>query len=548
MTTSLLFVALAAGSPSYDPTAAAVTWRTGPVLTDGERAVWSAVERHVDTATLFADADFPPGLTPTDDAPTLGAALAFGDARPTPGTFLLYVSPRADALEEPPVLLVPTAGDHPTPAFADLAARLEREGRPVYALALANGFADLFTQAEVVADAIARIKERSGSETVDVLAHGTGGLATAIYLSNTAGTSWGSPAFERDGTRYRGDVQVAVLVGAPLGGLDTPFRWPETSRANLLRDQATAPTVWTTYYPDTWQDPSSAIGLASQDLMPEDGDYFPGFRQIIAQQEPPAPFEDALTSQWSLQRDGWTTRDGGLGTFGESPGLFAVLDAGGDLLGHLAAAGVDPAIEVHLVAGDHPIFWNEGDFLSDWATRQWNGVDGTAADWQACFEALSEAGAITSELLGGEIDGLTRDAFRMGEGTMPSDGWVPVSSALMEDALEARGLVVASRSVLHLPHRDLVRAGLTAGASLAALAARTGDADADTRATRWINEDAQGFYADLLAGAAALPVEDDDVDDDTDRFGFQESCGCDAAPKSSLPVALVALLALRRRR
>ena len=84
-------------------------------------------------------------------------------------------------------------------------------------MTFAHPHGDVFQQAEWVANAVARIKERTGAAHVDLVAHSKGGLSLAVYLSNTTDADWDNAAYETVGTPYRGDVRRAVRRACPRG-------------------------------------------------------------------------------------------------------------------------------------------------------------------------------------------------------------------------------------------------------------------------------------------------------------------------------------------
>ncbi|MFN7143919.1 MAG: esterase/lipase family protein, partial [Myxococcota bacterium] len=247
-----LLAALASATPSFDPTTAEAVF-TGEETHDatGALQLWSRIERHRDGDTsLFTAGEFNTVTTWADNtayAPWIGAA--FGTGTPHGSTFLLHEGVHAATATGTPILFVPGASDNASRGFVTMATRMDLAGRPVFALTFAHPHGDVFEQAEVVADAIARVKARTGAARVDVVSHSKGGIAVAVYLSHHAGADWGHDAYEAVGTRYRGDVRRSVFVATPLTGIDTGYRWPLANLVGTSADTAFAPTSWRTWYP-----------------------------------------------------------------------------------------------------------------------------------------------------------------------------------------------------------------------------------------------------------------------------------------------------------
>jgi hypothetical protein len=498
---------------------------------DGALKLWSAVERYRDVdETLFHQESFNEGLMWRDADTSPFIATMFGDATPESGSFLMHRGLNASVATGTPVLLVHGAGDNGSRAFVTLATRLDRSLRPVFAVTFAHPHGDLFLQAEVVADALAVVTAATGSEAVDVVAHSKGGIASALYASNHAGATWSDAAYVSAGTRYRGDIRRLVLVATPLGGVDTAYRWPGLNLFATDADTAVSPTSWTTWFPSTvvvWAD---QVDLADQDLHPDGADLFPGQRQLLRAQPPALPGATPWLGLYALQPDWYTTWHGGLGLVSDSRGIEAAVADGADLIGQIAAAGVDPAVALYLLAGSSPILPNGSDALADGFAALASGVDfaALALDVEA-HGAPCHPGAY-------ELAGLESGALVLGEITGPSDGLVFVDSALAAETLTGRGAEVVEDRVVDLSHLDLLYASPVTGALLVEAGAQDPDVDGwmiDV-GHRYEAADTLGWIEAALADAPAAPEPTDTAEPaDADRPAVQESgprpCGgCDS--------------------
>ena len=456
----LLLALSAHATDSFDPTAGVRFDDTETYTQDGQLKLWSAIERHTDpddvllrqeafnAGTRWADAEYSPFV-----------ASAFGTAEPDSGTFLLHMGLNESVSRGTPILLVPGAGDNASRGFITVATRLDRNLlRPVYAMTFAHPHGDVFMQAEAVADAIAVIKARTGADEVDLVAHSKGGIAATVYASNLPGTDWGREDYARVGTPYRGDVRRLMLIACPMAGVDSNYRWSGLNLAALDADVAVSPTSWNRYYPSTTAAPLIFDSLVDQDMLPDGRDLFPGQRQLLARQPYALPGSmPFLLGGYALQPDWWTTYEGGLGLVSRSDGIDAAIAAGGGVIARLGAAGVDPDVEVYMLAGRNPLMPNgDADFQAAWG-RFSDGVN-----WGRFLSDL-EANELRVNASPEEIDGLERGALILGEVTGPSDGLVFVSSALSEVAVDARGARVVETRTLDLSHLDLLYASPITG-------------------------------------------------------------------------------------
>lgn len=455
----IALLAAAHATPGFDPTTPAVrldgpeTWTQA-----GDVRLWDALERWEDPdRTLFRAESFNDALAwrDTDFSPWI--ATAFGTATPPSSAFLLHVGLHEPTAEGTPILFVCGAGDNASRGFVTLATHMDRLNRPVYAVTFAHPHGDVLAQAEIVADAIAVVLQRSGAVQLDLVGHSKGGIAAAVYASHHAGADWGREDYAAAGTPYRGDVRRLVLVATPLGGVDTSYRWPGLNLYSLEADAALSPSSWARYYPTGTAFPTNFDALADQDFLPDGADLFPGQRQLLRRQPPELPGTRAWLGVYALQPDWYTTYEGGLGFQSRSDGIDAAIEAGGHLLDRLAATGVDPAIEVFLLAGTSPILPNGDDELAAQFDRL-----GDVVDYE---ELLADLDAHGLPLVAdpAEIGGLEHGALVLGEISAPSDGLVLATSALDAAAVDARGAVVVETYAADLSHLDLLYASPITG-------------------------------------------------------------------------------------
>lgn len=515
---SLLFaltVTAAHATAGFDASTAAATFTGEQTHTvDGDIQLWGAIERHSDPdRTLFTQEDFNSGIAWPDGskwAPWI--ADCFGEATPHSGDFLLHLGSGFDTAAGTPVLFVPGAGDNASRGFVTMAARMDNSGRPVAALTFAHPHGDVFQHAEQVANAVARLKALTGAAEVDLVSHSKGGIATAIYLSNHTGADWGRDDYDTAGTEFRGDVRRAVFIATPLGGVDTSYRWPGGNTVSLDADTAVSPSSWESYYPygyATWWIETS---LEAQDFFPEGGDIFPGQRQLLARWDDvyDLPGEQLFLGPYALQQDWYTTYYGGPGFYSYSSGIDAAIAEGDDVLGHLAANGVDPDVELFILAGENPLMPNgTEDFLALYFGEAFVDLATLGTDtWAELVAELVGNAWVAFGVSEAEVQGLVQGKLLFGEISGPSDGVVFVDSALQTSTLTARGAAVLAVETRDLSHLDLLYASPLTGQLLKdeAAADPTEDGWKDAVGDRYIAADTLGWVESVLADPAS---EDD---------------------------------------
>ncbi len=533
---TLLLASVALGTVGFEPAVPEARFTGEETLTqDGSTELWSAIERHRDPdESLFGQETFNWASAwplEADWAPWI--AGCFGTSQPDSSLFLLHLGLGEQDASGTPILMVHGAGDNGSRAFVTLASHQDALGRPVYALTFAHPHGDLFMQAEVVSDAIARVRYRTGADQVDVVGHSKGGIAAALYASNHEQASWSSEVYGERATPYRGDIRRLVLVATPLGGLDTPFRWPVTNLASLNAESAAAPTSWSLHYP--WGSAVSAVytDLRQQDLLPDDGDLFPGQRQLLARQDHPLPGTLDWLGVYAAQPDWWTTYNGGLGFQSHSEGIDAAVAAstsasGGSLLEQLADNGVDPEVELYLLAGSNPLLasgWEA--WWATWFDQVWLDLATGSGDlWAAMLARAVGDGLTPAGISEDEIQGLASGKLVLGEISGPSDGLLFTDSALRASTLTARGALVVLQHTADLSHLDLLYASPVTGQLMVE------EADADPVDSGWMRSLGERYAAeDSIGWIEAVLADPGEIETDTADTGDLDT----ASPRDTAP-------------
>lgn len=509
-----LLVQLALATPGFDPLAPEATYSGEECHTeDGSIRLWAEIARYDDPDdTLFGPARYNSMTAwPEQDFYAPWIAQAFGTTEPDTSSFLLHVAPNVGVSRGTPILFVPGAGDNASRGFITMAWHMDLAGRPTFAVTFPHSHGDVYQQAELLADAIAVVKARTGAEQVDLVSHSKGGVAAGVYLSNHGAATWDGGAYETVGTRYRGDVRKAVFIATPLAGIDTSYRWPAGNYVALDADTAYSPSSWSTWYPYTTAAPWISESLADQDLLQDGADLFPGHRQIQARQPYPLPGEMPQLGVYALQPDWYTTYEGGPGFYSDSEGVDAATAEGGHLLDRLAAAGVDPGVRLYLLAGENPLMPNGADALmTAWFGEAWvELMDEGAEVWADFIAGLVGDALLPAGVTEAEVQGLAQGDLVLGEVTGASDGLVFVSSATAATALTARGAELVESKVVNLSHLDLLYASPITGELLIEDAATDpGLAWEAAIGQRYIEADTIGWVEGALAEDAGDPPED----------------------------------------
>ena len=501
----ILWASMAWATADYDPSTPAQTFTGQETFTqDGTIPLWSAIERHTDpNKGLLAQESFNQGIAWQDGEYSPWMQSCFGTATPSSSDFLLHFGPNEASASGTPILLVPGAGDNGSRGFITLASKMDQAGRPVYAITFAHPHGDVFMQAEAVANAIARIQARTGAAQVDVVSHSKGGIATAVYLSHHSGADWAHSAYTKHGTQYRGDVRRSVFIGTPLAGVDTLYRWSGNNYAALDADTTFSPSSWSAYYPYSTSAPAWVTDLSDQDMLSDGADIFPGQRQILARQDHPLPGSMPWLGVYAAQQDWYTTYEGGYGFYSYSDGIDDAIADGGELLTHLTDTGVDPSVELFILAGTNPLMPNATEtLLAQVFGQAWVDLSTSGTDLWAAL--LAEAVGNTMEPIGlaqEEVQGLAQGKLLLGEITGTSDGVVFTDSATHSSALTARGAVVHETRTANLSHLDLLYASTLTGSLLIAQgeADPTEDGWKIAVGARYQSEDTLGWVQEILA-------------------------------------------------
>lgn len=567
MSALFVWIAIAGATTAFDPAAPEQIFSGVETFTlDGTAQLWGAIERHHDgDTTLFKPQQFNDATAWPDDSPFMPyISTCFGTSEPESGSFLLHVGLGAQVATGTPVLFVPGAGDNASRGFVLMLFEMVARGRPVYGITFSHPHGDVFEQAETVANAIARIKQRTGASKVDVVSHSKGGIATAIHLAHTSGADWGNPAFEQVGTPYRGDVRRAVFIATPLDGVDTAYRWPGINYAALEGDEAASPASWDEYYPQTTAVLLNRVDLGRQDFFPGGGDLFPGQRQLLKAQPADLPGSMPWLGVYALaQQDWYTTWHGGLGLYSTSRGIDAAVEAGGDVIDRIAAQGADPGVELFILAGRNPLLTN-----GTWLLAQelyeavWIDIAAAGIDvWSALVTEITRRTMPNLQVEDADLQGLASAKLILGEITAPSDGLVMLRSATHEAALTARGATVKETKIVDLAHLDLLYANPSTAENLREQAELDPVEYAWTLglADRYEAADTVGWLAEVLADPELPGADDTDVAVDTDSGepdgedtlppGVYAGCECgQTSPRAGSLWAVAAALAAARRR
>lgn len=272
----------------------------------------------------------------------------FGSDTPHSGNVLLhYAGPPPAGVQKQPHPVVLVHGANKTGEFwwdpnedgsdKGLPQKLRAEGFDVYAVSFAHPHDDNFVWAEQLANSIERVKQLTGKEQVDLVAHSKGGAPARAYVSDMR-QDWMTP--------YRGDVHRLLLVGAANGGLDTTFRHASSNLALLNSSDSpflNAPTSWeSTKFMGVFP-----IDISERSYSNKKGDCWPGQDQLLARWDSKYPI-----AYW--EQDSMTTYNGGEGFVSTSKGIDHYIAQGGHYIENLNKAQIDPKVEVALLAGDNP--------------------------------------------------------------------------------------------------------------------------------------------------------------------------------------------------
>ncbi|MGV3525378.1 MAG: esterase/lipase family protein [Candidatus Sericytochromatia bacterium] len=268
----------------------------------------------------------------------------FGTALPPSTDVCLHdAGAPAQLRSQVPVLLIHGANvnattNWATPPYTDrksgLMQHLRSQGYRVFAVTFSNKHGDNFVWANHVHNAIARIRTLTGAQQVDAIGHSKGGFTLRMYTSDILGPGMTQP--------YRKSIRKALFIAAPHRGLDYTFRNSAVHWGILPEGDDPvkyAPVAWTkALILGQWLDTSRSSFTS---------EFFRGQAQMLARWDKEYPI-------LPTNPDWYTTYNGGQGFVSVSPGIDAVIKAGGNIVDQLRRNGVDPAIQVGLLAGNRP--------------------------------------------------------------------------------------------------------------------------------------------------------------------------------------------------
>ncbi|MDD2715055.1 MAG: hypothetical protein PHW04_04060 [Candidatus Wallbacteria bacterium] len=296
----------------------------------------------------------------------------FEDETPSSGTFALHFAPgwNNDSGRNP-ILLVHGAGDnayrawvHPcsnelgpedTIKYPGLMQYLSGEGFQVFAITFAHPHGDNLYQAEVLADAIQRIRkvlnrESDSSFKVDLISHSKGGFPVFCYLSSIgkqcAGYQWLTP--------FRGDVGRYIALACPFKGTDMMFRY-YMYNLSVVETGSAAPLA-----------PKSMVYMMQNLDFRTYNRMFTGQLQVLHNffnDEDPIPFTPAsATTDMNLTMN--ALYFGGTSAFLSSDGIDKAIIAGGNLVQKLNKTGADPSVKITVLCGTNNLFDPDMEYCS----------------------------------------------------------------------------------------------------------------------------------------------------------------------------------------
>ncbi|PLX18077.1 MAG: hypothetical protein C0601_05645 [Candidatus Muiribacterium halophilum] len=307
--------------------------------------------------------------------PTL-LELTGGNAEPSSGYFFLHYSPNWDKADpdKNPVLLIHGAGDtafrawaHPFKFYVKpgeeiqykgLALTLADKGYSVFSITFVHPHGDNFMQSEQIANAISRIKKvlhREGDPTfqVDIIAHSKGGVAARMYLSDIreeySEYSWLTP--------YRKDVRRFMSLSTPLKGVDTAYRYYGMNLYIVQDDTAAPMGADKLLYYGMWRD------------FQEHNDMFPGQYQLlhdfVNDNETSIPLSNLSATPFDMNYSRNVLYNGGVSGTLVSSGIKSGIKKGKDLINKLNQKGMDPSVELVVVAGNDNLIKDDIEYFVD---------------------------------------------------------------------------------------------------------------------------------------------------------------------------------------
>lgn len=311
---------------------------------------WVKVERIKDNDTNFPAENYPPDGRGNQDGQRL---TFFGNVtQPSSSRFLLFYGPGWNTNSQPvPVLLVHGANDNVDRAWANpndsggfgcgaascpstgLLQVLSNNGFRVFAINFAHKQGDNLLQAQLVYDAIQRIKSVTGATKIDLVGWSKGAFVSRMYVSSVK-PSWG--------VSYAGDVRKLILIGNPNAGYDYPFRHGWSHDFSIFTEcgasvNAPSPHTAMTCYGSLDVHPELSIFTTSK------GNFYPGQKQLLAR------FDNVFALPTGEQ-DWETTYYGGNGFYTQGLGIQEAINEG-SLVSTIRSATVPSSVTTYLLAG-----------------------------------------------------------------------------------------------------------------------------------------------------------------------------------------------------
>lgn len=299
---------------------------------------WEKVERIRLNDTNITQEKF----IPDNEQKKANIITEFGNtAQPSSQLFLLHYASGWNTGTKPyPVLFVHgagTDGDYAADPKGDgsiegVMQYLRGNGFKVFSISFAHQHGDNFYQREILAAAISRIKEVTGAEKVDVIAHSKGNMSARMYVSNVKRT-WG--------TDFRNDVRRYIQLGAPNGGIDYSFRntwaaWGIMSTGEHGPVPYTDMMIYGLWYDTSYHSLYSAA---------DGGGAYTGQSQMLAK----------WVDKYSLdiyEQDWYTTYYGGQGFYSYSYGIDYAIKQGENLINTLKNSPVASSVQIATLAGN----------------------------------------------------------------------------------------------------------------------------------------------------------------------------------------------------
>lgn len=263
----------------------------------------------------------------------------FQNHQPSSNSFLLHKHPPLPGTQEKkvPILLVHGASHHANLSWCQsihkekgLLFPLIQSGYHVFAITFAHPHGENKMQGIQVFNALRRIKEITGSNQVDVIAHSKGGVPTRLYASNF---------LEMDGAPYDLNIRKYIMLGTPNKGIDFVFR-NVTANYGVINKDISAPVACDSLmYFGSYMDTTSRSIYA-------DGGAFPGQSQLLYRWD----------DKYPLKPDNRTLYYGGQTMLYHSRGIDVAILEGDHLIEKMLKRPVHPSIELYALAGNDPFF------------------------------------------------------------------------------------------------------------------------------------------------------------------------------------------------